>query len=106
MDYTYRNSEYKELAMARTATIHIRVDEEVKNSATEVAEQMGLSLSSVVNIYLKQVALRREIPFRISACLQPNDETIAALEEGEAIASGKIVAKRYKTVDDLFADLD
>jgi DNA-damage-inducible protein J len=92
--------------MARTATMHIRVDEDVKNSATEVVEQLGLSLSSAVNIYLNQIAIRREIPFRISTYPQFNDETISALEEGEAIAAGGVVAKRYKTVDDLFADLD
>jgi DNA-damage-inducible protein J len=92
--------------MARTATMHIRVDEDVKNSATEVVEQLGLSLSSAVNIYLNQIAIRREIPFRVSTCPQLNDETISALEEGEGIATGRVAAKRYKTVDDLFADLD
>jgi DNA-damage-inducible protein J len=92
--------------MAKTATMHIRVDEEVKDSATEVVEQLGLSLSSAVNLYLKQIAIRREIPFRISTYPQFNDETIAALKEGEAIAMEQIAAKRYKTVDDLFADLD
>jgi addiction module RelB/DinJ family antitoxin len=67
---------------------------------------LGLSLSSAVNIYLNQIAIRREIPFRVSTYSQFNDETISALEEGEAIATGRVAAKRYKTVDDLFADLD
>jgi DNA-damage-inducible protein J len=86
--------------------MHIRVDEDVKNSATEVVEQLGLSLSTAVNIYLKQISIRREIPFRISAYPMPNDETIAALKEGEGIAVGQISATRYKNVDDLFADMD
>jgi DNA-damage-inducible protein J len=86
--------------------MHIRVDESVKNSASEIVEQMGLSLSSAVNMYLAQIVIKREIPFKVSAYPQLNDETVAALEEGEAIASGKTSAKRYKSVDDLFADLD
>ena len=92
--------------MAKTATMHIRVDEEVKNSAAEVVEELGLSLSSAVNIYLKQIAIRREIPFKISAYPVLNEETVAALEEGEDIASGAIAAKRYSSVDDLFADME
>jgi DNA-damage-inducible protein J len=92
--------------MVKTATVHIRIDEEVKNSATEVVEQLGLSLSSAVGIYLRQIAIRKEIPFQISTHPIPNDETVAALEEGEAIASGAKTAKRYQTVDDLFADMD
>jgi len=92
--------------MPKTATMHIRVDEEVKNSATEVVEQLGLSLSSAVSIYLNQIAIRREIPFRISTYPVLNDSTIAALQEGEAIASGRASAKRYNSVDDLFEALE
>lgn len=92
--------------MAKTTTLHIRVDEKVKNSAAEVVERLGLSLSSAVNIYLNQIAIRREIPFRLSTYPQLNDETIEALEEGEAIATGRIKAERFATVDDLFDALD
>jgi len=92
--------------MAKTATMHIRVDEEVKNAANEVVEQLGLSLSAAVNIFLSQIAIRHEIPFRISTNFEPNEETIAALEEGEAIATGSVAAKRYHDVDSLFEELD
>ena len=85
--------------------MHIRVDEEVKNSAAEVVEQLGLSLSSAINIYLRQIAIRREIPFWLSAFPVPNEETVSALEEGAAIAAGSIKATRYKTVEDLFSDM-
>jgi predicted nucleotidyltransferase component of viral defense system len=36
--------------------------------------------------------------------LELNDETIAAIEEGEVIANGDSSAKHYQSVDDLFAD--
>jgi DNA-damage-inducible protein J len=92
--------------MSKSATMHIRVDEDVKNEALQVVEELGLSISSAINMYLKQIVIRREIPFRVSTYPQLNDETIAALEEGDAIASGRLAAKRYQSVDDLFADMD
>jgi DNA-damage-inducible protein J len=86
--------------------MHIRVDEGLKDQAAAVVEELGLNLSSAINMYLKQIVMRREIPFRVSAYPQLTDEAIAALEEGDAIASGRIITKRYSTVDDLFADMD
>jgi DNA-damage-inducible protein J len=91
--------------MARTATMHIRIDEEVKNEASEIVEELGLNLSTAISMYLKQIVIRKEIPFMISTYPQLSDEAIAALEEGEAIASGRIAARRYSSVDDLFADM-
>jgi len=35
-----------------------------------------------------------------------NAETVAAIEDGEAILRGEIPAKRYNTVEEFFADLD
>jgi len=86
--------------------MHIRVDEDLKMEASAVVEGLGLNMSAAINMYLRQIVIRREIPFRISAFPQFNDETIDALEGGEAIASGKIAAKRYQSVDDLFAEMD
>jgi len=38
--------------------------------------------------------------------LQFNAETIAAIEEGEAMMRGEIPAKWYKSLDEMLADLD
>ena len=37
---------------------------------------------------------------------EPNEETIAAIEEGRAMRRGEIPAKRYKSVDEFWKDLD
>jgi hypothetical protein len=36
----------------------------------------------------------------------PNAETIAAIEEGRAMMRGEIPANRYKSVDEIWNDLD
>ena len=91
--------------MIRTASVHVRLDETLKNDATAVVERLGLSLSSAITLFLNQVALRKEIPFSLSIHPGFNRETEAALEEGSAIATGRIKAKRYKTVNALLDDL-
>lgn len=51
--------------MARTSNIYIRVEPEVKKRAEQVLEQLGIPMSNAVNMFLKQVALQRGIPFEI-----------------------------------------
>lgn len=51
--------------MARTSNIYIRVEPEVKKQAEQVLEQLGIPMSNAVNMFLKQVALQRGIPFEI-----------------------------------------
>lgn len=47
--------------------ISIRIDEDVKKNAERVCAEIGISLSSAVNIYLKKVGREGRIPFELSA---------------------------------------
>lgn len=49
------------------STIQIRIDEETKAAAKKVLDDLGLDLSTAIKLYLKQVALRRAIPFELTA---------------------------------------
>jgi DNA-damage-inducible protein J len=66
--------------MAATATVHIRVDEKVKQQATKTLAAMGMSVSDVVRILLVRVAAEKALPFDIKV---PNRATRAAMEAGE-----------------------
>ncbi len=54
--------------------INIKTDWEVKKTAQELAKELGLSLSAVVNAYLKQFVRTKEVYFssvpRMSATLE------------------------------------
>ena len=52
--------------MAKTVTIMTRIEPEIKERAEAVLEQLGLSMSTAITLYLKQIALQRRIPFEIS----------------------------------------
>ena len=48
------------------AQINLRVDDEVKKQAELVCNDIGISLSSAINIYLKKLGREYRIPFDVS----------------------------------------
>ena len=52
--------------MQKSATLNLRVDPEVKRSAESTLLRLGLSMSTAVDLFLRQVALTGGIPFRIA----------------------------------------
>ena len=67
--------------MAANALVTTRINESVKQEATEVLASMGLTVSDAVRLLLTKVAKEKALPFEI---WQPNAETIAALQEAQA----------------------
>ena len=49
------------------STIQIRIDEETKAAAKKVLDDLGLDLSTAIKLYLKQVVLRKAVPFELTA---------------------------------------
>jgi len=78
--------------------VHVRVDEKVKARAEKALLAMGLSVSDAVRVLLVRVAAEQALPFEVRV---PNATTRAAMKETRG---GKL--RRFKTVDDLFADLN
>ena len=66
--------------------VQVRVDEETKKQASILLEGLGLNLTDAINMFLKQVVLRRGIPFDIS---YPEDISNMNLEEINSIQDKK-----------------
>jgi len=64
--------------VAKTSFIRARVDPRVKREAEVVLRALGVDTTSAVTMFLKQVSLRKGIPFDIHI---PNKETIRAFNE-------------------------
>ena len=60
--------------MAKTANIYTRVDPTVKEQAETVLNQLGISMATAMEMYLRQIALQRKIPFEMAL---PNVRPIA-----------------------------
>lgn len=46
--------------------LEILVDQETKEAAEQICEELGIPLSVAVNVFLKQIAIQRAIPFPIT----------------------------------------
>ena len=85
-----------------SSTLTIRVDDDLKRGAAEVAEYYGLDLSSVTRAFYKQMVNTHRIPLTF-APEEPNDESLEAIREGNAfLASGK--KGRFTNGEDLIAE--
>ena len=66
--------------------------------------ELGMNLSTAFNIFVRQSLREGGIPFEIRT-ERPNKETVAAMLEAEHIAADP-KAKKYRDLDELFADLE
>ena len=53
--------------MANTSQVCFRIDEDVKQSAEKALNDMGLTMSAAITVFLKKVGREHRIPFEINA---------------------------------------
>ena len=87
-----------------TTNMNIRTDVEVKAAAEQLFGQLGLNLTTAVNMFLRQAIRTGGIPFEIKVDT-PNEVTAAAIAEGRKLMQDK-TAKGYHNMDELKAALD
>ncbi len=68
-----------------TTNLNIRTDTEVQEKAEAIFEELGLSMASAVNLFLRAAIRENGIPFSLNLDV-PNGTTVAAIEEGRRIA--------------------
>ncbi len=59
-----------------TAVINVKIDPKTKSQAQKIAEELGLSLSAVINGYLKQLIRTKKVTFEI-----PEEELSAEVKQ-------------------------
>lgn len=84
--------------------ISVKIDKDVKESAQEVATSAGLTLSALVNSYLRQVSATRRIELFAPEPMTPKLEKLIA-EVEKSIEIGN-VSKGFTSAKDLIADLE
>ena len=78
------------------ANIHVKVDSEIKAETESVLEQIGVSMSDLVNMTMRRVIIERRIPF---------DTTVPDIEMPDKMAIKtekewqKLIDKRIKNDD-------
>ncbi len=84
--------------------VTIRMDKNLKKQADQIFGELGMSFTTAVTLFTKQCVRDRKIPFEI--CLEPNQETIDALNELKAMMSNKEEYKRYDSFAEIVEELE
>ena len=92
------------LMMATSTNLNIRTDKDIKEAAEKIFGELGLNMTTAINIFLRQAIRENGIPFEMKLSV-PNQETVAAFTEGRKLAEDSSV-KGYSNMDDLRAALD
>lgn len=87
-----------------TVPTQVRIDETLKKQATALFSQLGMDMSSAMNIFLKQCVLRGGLPFTVELP-QYRPEVIEAMEEAKKISKDPSV-KGYTDMDEMFKELN
>lgn len=85
--------------MVKTATVHARIESDLKSDAEDIFSQLGLTVTEAVTLFYRQVQLRNGLPFAVEI---PNAETRQTFEDTDA---GRNVV-HVADVDALFKALE
>ena len=93
-----------EVFVMATTNLNIRVERDIKEQADGLFIELGLNMTTAINIFLRAAIREHGIPFELKMDV-PNDTTITAIEEGRKLMSDP-TAKRYSSMAELKAALD
>lgn len=84
-------------------TIQVRTDEKTKKSAMRILSNLGLDLSTAINMYLVQIIAKKGIPFQILTENGYTPEAEAAILKD--LAWTRKYGKSYATTKEMFEDI-
>lgn len=89
----------------KPAIINIKVDANDKKKAQELAHELGVSLSGVMKMYLKDFLRNRRIKVGMES-EEPSEYLINALKQSEKDRKGGYVSPAFKNAKDAIAWLN
>ena len=87
--------------MAQT-NINIRMEENLKKQFDTLCNELGLTMTTAVNIFAKTMVRQKGIPFDVSLNI-PNEETLQAIND---VNNGKNLSKPFHSIAELMEDLN
>ena len=85
-----------------TVQTQIRIEEDVKKQAVELFNQLGIDMSSAVNMFLRQAIMRGGLPFSVEIP-KYKPEVLDAMEETRKISRDPNT-KRYGSFAEALED--
>lgn len=82
-----------------TVNLNIRTDKEIKEKAENIFQELGLNMTTAINMFLRTSIRENGISFDLKID-SVNDETKLAIEEGRKIADDKTI-EGYVSIEEL-----
>ena len=83
-----------------TSAINIQVDSETKKEATAILNDLGLSMSTAINLFLRQIIKTDGLPFEVKNP-RPSRQLIKALKEAEEMINNPDKYPSYSNREEL-----
>jgi DNA-damage-inducible protein J len=90
------------IAVAKSASMYIRIDPQVKSEVEAIYSQYGMSVTDAINVFLYTSRIVGGLPFDLRHSI-PNSDTLEAMKEGNRII--KSGTTRFNDTDDMFREL-
>lgn len=87
-----------------TTNLNIRTDKAIKDQAEAIFNELGLNMTTAINMFLRTTIRENGIPFDLKLDT-PNEITASAIEEGRRLMAN-CSAPRYSSMDELKAALE
>ena len=85
--------------MSKSAMVRARVEPDLKERAEAMLDQMGLSATTAITLFYRQIIQRRALPFDVRMPNATTQRAMRAARSGLAVVSAD-------SMDDLLAKLD
>ena len=86
--------------MSETVNVNIQMDPDLKERAEVIFQDMGLSMTSAINLFVRQTLLQGKIPFAIYADPFYSESNMKALQESvQQAKEGKVIVKTMEELE-------
>ena len=83
--------------------INVRVDSSTKKDAERICSEIGISLSSAINIYLKKIVRENKIPFELEVDPFYSPKNLKKIEKLiEDYEKGKVEIVNHELIEEWF----
>jgi len=92
----------RELIAMATTNLNVRIDADLKKQSEEIFNELGLTMSAALTVFLRQTVRSKGIPFDVRLNT-PNEETLVAIKD---VNLGRNMSRQFNSVKELMEDLD
>ena len=84
--------------MSKTAMIRARTEPSLKEEVENILEKLGMTSTEAINMFYRQVKLRKGLPFDVKIPNKVTTETFKKTDEGKEL-------NPYDSIDDFFTKM-